>query len=43
VLFALALVAVGAFVRRVTFHLRYARLGRRHLSFNPLSTARSPG
>jgi hypothetical protein len=27
----------------VTFHLRYARLGREHLSFNPLSTVRSPG
>jgi NADH-quinone oxidoreductase subunit H len=42
-LFALALVGVGAFVRRVTFHIRNARLTRQHLSFNPLATARSPG
>jgi len=38
-----AVVAIGAFVRRVAFHIRYARLERRHLSFNPLATARSPG
>jgi NADH-quinone oxidoreductase subunit H len=38
-----ALVAIGAFVRRVVFHIRYAQLERRHLSFNPLATARSPG
>jgi NADH-quinone oxidoreductase subunit H len=42
-LFALAVIAVGAFLRRVTFHVRNARLTRAHLSFNPLSTARSPG
>src|SRR5262249_16205158 len=38
-----AVVAIAAFVRRVAFHIRYARLERRHLSFNPLATARSPG
>jgi NADH-quinone oxidoreductase subunit H len=38
-----AVVAIVAFVRRVAFHIRYARLERRHLSFNPLATARSPG
>jgi NADH-quinone oxidoreductase subunit H len=43
VLVAVAVVALGAFLRRVAFHLRSAGLGRRHLSFNPLSTARSPG
>lgn len=43
VLFALAVVAVGGFARRVRFHIRSAGLGWRHLSFNPLSTARSPG
>ena len=42
-LFAVAVIAVAAFVRRVTFHIRNAGLERRHLSFNPLSTARSPG
>src|SRR5262249_60042897 len=42
-LFAVAVIGVGAFLRRVGFHLRNARLERRHLSFNPLSTARSPG
>jgi NADH-quinone oxidoreductase subunit H len=42
-LFAVAVVGVAAFLRRVDFHLRHARLARRHLSFNPLSTARSPG
>jgi NADH-quinone oxidoreductase subunit H len=43
VLFAVAVVGVAAFLRRVGFHLRHAGLERRHLSFNPLSTARSPG
>jgi NADH-quinone oxidoreductase subunit H len=43
VLFACALVGVAAFLRRVVFHLRSAGLTRDHLSFNPLSTARSPG
>jgi len=38
-----AVVAIAAFVRRVAYHIRYARLERRHLSFNPLATARSPG
>ena len=42
-LLAVAVVAIVAFVRRVAFHIRYARLERRHLSFNPLATARSPG
>jgi len=42
-LFALAVVAVAAFLRRVAFHIRHAGLTRDHLSFNPLSTARSPG
>src|SRR4029077_5551071 len=42
-LFVVAVIAVAAFVRRVTFHIRNAGLERRHLSFNPLSTARSPG
>ena len=31
-----------AFLWRVRFHVRNARLTRRHLSFNPLSTARVP-
>jgi NADH-quinone oxidoreductase subunit H len=31
------------FIRRVIYHLRYAKLTRAHLSFNPLATARSPG
>jgi hypothetical protein len=31
------------FLRRVVWHLEYAKLGREHLSFNPLGTARSPG
>jgi NADH-quinone oxidoreductase subunit H len=35
--------ALGAFLRRVVYHLEYAKLTRAHLSFNPLSTARSPG
>jgi NADH-quinone oxidoreductase subunit H len=42
-LFAVAVIGVGAFLRRVGFHVHNARLERRHLSFNPLSTARSPG
>ena len=42
-LFAVAVVALAAFVRRGDFHIRYVRLERRHLSFNPLATARSPG
>ena len=42
-LFGVAVVGVAAFVRRVAFHIRHARLTRSHLSFNPLSTARSPG
>jgi NADH-quinone oxidoreductase subunit H len=40
---ALAVALVGLFARRVVFHLRNARLGREHLSWNPLGTARSPG
>ncbi len=43
VLLLLSLVALVAFVRRVGFHIRKAGLERRHLSFNPLATARSPG
>lgn len=43
VLVVLAVVAVALFVRRVRHHLRHARLGPEHLSFNPLATARSPG
>ncbi len=42
-LLALTVCAAALFVRRVIFHLRNARLGREHLSFNPLATARSPG
>jgi NADH-quinone oxidoreductase subunit H len=38
-----ALVATMLFLRRVVYHLEYAKLGREHLSFNPLGTARSPG
>ena len=37
---ALAAVGLVAFVWRVRFHLRYAGLTRRQLSFNPLSTTR---
>ena len=36
-------VATMVFLRRVVYHLEYAKLGREHLSFNPLGTARSPG
>jgi len=38
-----AAVAVFAFLKRVVYHLEYAKLTRAHLSFNPLSGARSPG
>jgi NADH-quinone oxidoreductase subunit H len=38
-----AFVAIVLFLRRVVWHLEYAKLGREHLSFNPLGTARSPG
>jgi NADH-quinone oxidoreductase subunit H len=38
-----ALGAVFAFLKRVVYHLEYAKLTRAHLSFNPLGTARSPG
>ena len=38
-----ACVAVFAFLKRVVYHLEYAKLTRDHLSFNPLGTARSPG
>jgi NADH-quinone oxidoreductase subunit H len=36
-------VGVLLFLRRVAYHIQYAKLGREHLSFNPLGTARSPG
>jgi NADH-quinone oxidoreductase subunit H len=42
-LFAVTVVLAIAFIARVVWHIRHAGLGRRHLSFNPLSTARSPG
>jgi NADH-quinone oxidoreductase subunit H len=42
-LFAITVVLLVAFVMRVVWHIRHAGLGREHLSFNPLSTARSPG
>jgi NADH-quinone oxidoreductase subunit H len=38
-----AIVAIMLFLRRVVWHLESAKLGREHLSFNPLGTARSPG
>jgi NADH-quinone oxidoreductase subunit H len=38
-----AAVAVFLFLKRVVYHLEYAKLARAHLSFNPLGTARSPG
>lgn len=41
-LFGLALVLAAMFFRRVAFHLRNQGLERRHLSFNPLATARAP-
>jgi NADH-quinone oxidoreductase subunit H len=43
VLLTAAVGATLAFLRRVVFHLEAAKLGREHLSFNPLGTARSPG
>src|SRR5579885_1769362 len=41
-LVVLVAVLALAFLWRVRFHVRNARLTRRHLSFNPLSTARVP-
>jgi hypothetical protein len=38
-----AVVGIFAFLKRVVYHLEYAKLTRDHLSFNPLGTARSPG
>jgi len=38
-----SIVAIMLFLRRVVWHLESAKLGREHLSFNPLGTARSPG
>jgi NADH-quinone oxidoreductase subunit H len=43
VLLVAAFVATLLFLRRVVYHLEYAKLTRDHLSFNPLGTARSPG
>jgi hypothetical protein len=43
VLFFGSLAGILMFFRRVVWHLEYAKLGREHLSFNPLGTARSPG
>jgi NADH-quinone oxidoreductase subunit H len=43
VLVFVAAIAVFAFLKRVVYHLEYAKLTRDHLSFNPLGTARSPG
>ncbi len=43
VLVFVAVIAVFAFLKRVVYHLEYAKLTRDHLSFNPLGTARSPG
>ena len=42
-LLAASVAGVLMFLRRVVYHLEYAKLGRHHLSFNPLGTARSPG
>jgi hypothetical protein len=42
-LFTASVAGVLIFLRRVVYHLEYAKLGREHLSFNPLGTARSPG
>jgi NADH-quinone oxidoreductase subunit H len=42
-LFAASFAGVLLFLRRVVYHLEYAKLRRDHLSFNPLGTARSPG
>ena len=43
VLFFGSVAGILLFLRRVVWHLEYAKLGREHLSFNPLGTARSPG
>jgi NADH-quinone oxidoreductase subunit H len=43
VMVTVAIVAVLAFLKRIVYHLEYAKLTRDHLSFNPLGTARSPG
>jgi NADH-quinone oxidoreductase subunit H len=43
VLVTASVAGVLLFLRRVVYHLEYAKLGREHLSFNPLGTARSPG
>jgi NADH-quinone oxidoreductase subunit H len=43
VLLTVSVAGVLLFLRRVVYHLEYAKLGREHLSFNPLGTARSPG
>ena len=42
-LFFASVAGILMFLRRVVWHLEYAKLGREHLSFNPLGTARSPG
>ena len=42
-LFFASIAGILMFLRRVVWHLEYAKLGREHLSFNPLGTARSPG
>lgn len=42
VLFVLFLGLLAMFFRRIAFHLRRQGLERRHLSFNPLATARAP-
>jgi NADH-quinone oxidoreductase subunit H len=42
-LFTCSIAGILMFLRRVVWHLEYAKLGREHLSFNPLGTARSPG
>jgi len=42
-LFMASIAGILLFLRRVVWHLEYAKLGREHLSFNPLGTARSPG
>ena len=41
-LFGLSVVLLGLFLRRVVQHLNNQGLERRHLSFNPLATARAP-
>jgi NADH-quinone oxidoreductase subunit H len=43
ILFAFSVLLFVLFIGRVVWHIRHAGLGREHLSFNPLSTARSPG